>query len=82
MQAGRVKMKNCTKTFFLSEVIHPCGSAILVPHKKCLFQFPVSAVYEFFQCTFLIFKKQFTQSEFAGFKNRLMSIYLKKKKLA
>ena len=35
--------------FFLNDVIHPYKGVILVPFKKCLFQF---AVYDFFQGTF------------------------------
>ena len=34
-------------------LIHPYGHVILVPLKKCLLQFPVSVVYEFFQGTFI-----------------------------
>ena len=39
-------MKNYIIFFY--ELIHPYGGIILVPIKKCPFQFPVSAVYEFF----------------------------------
>ena len=41
-------MKNCIEIVFLSYVIYPYGRVILVPFNKCLFQFPVSAEYEFF----------------------------------
>ena len=37
-------------------------------------KFPVSAVYDFFQGTFLNFNKKLSMSEFAGFKIIYMSI--------
>ena len=49
-----------------------------MPFKKCLFQFPVSAVHEFFHGTFLnFFRKPFSMSEFAGFNYIYMSISVK-----
>ena len=57
---------------FYVEVIHPYGRIILVPIKKFVFQFPVPAVYEFFQGTFLdYFYKAIFHSEFLGFKKVL-----------
>ena len=55
--------------FFLSEVLHPYGSVILVPFKKFLFQFPLNFLGDIF-CNFLM-------SEFVGFKNIYKSIYTK-----
>ena len=66
---GRFELKNCINLFF-SKVIHPYGRVILVPFKKCIFQFSVSAVYDFFKGTFLnLIFMAFSMSEFAGFKN-------------
>ena len=42
------------KIFILSKIIHLCGRVMQVPFKKCLLQFPVSAVYRFFQGKFFI----------------------------
>ena len=65
--SAKVVFKNC---LFLSEVINPHGRVILMLFKKCLYQFPVSAVYEFFSGNiFNFFKNPFSMSEFADFKN-------------
>ena len=72
-------MKNCIKfVVFLSEVIHPYGRAILVPYKKCLFQFPFFAVCIWFFSgdIFELFLKPFSMSEFAGFKNIYIYVYI------
>ena len=51
----------------------PHGRVIMVPFKKCLFQFPVSTVYDFFfRGHFRIFLK----SEFASYKNEYNYCYI------
>ena len=65
---------NCIKVFFSSEFTHP-----LLPCYSGAFQivtFPVSALYEFRRRFWIFLKKPFSMSEFAGFKNRYMLIYI------
>ena len=47
-----LKWKTTKIVFIINEVIHPYGCVILVPFKKWVFQFPVSALYEFFRIQF------------------------------
>ena len=66
-------MKEMYRNCFFSDEIQPHGRVILVPFKKCLFQFLVSAENDFLEDIF--FFMPFSVSEFAGFKNIYLSRY-------
>ena len=72
-------MKNCIKIVFFYKV----RLSTPRPYYSCAsFQFPVSAVYEFFPGDiFDFFLKQFSMSEFAGFNNIYMSLWKQNKNL-
>ena len=66
-------------SYYTCEVIHPNGRFIMVPFKKCLFQFPL---YMRHHETFLYFLKAIFHL-FAGIKNIFMyNVYMYIKKLA
>ena len=75
-------MKNCIKIVcFLNEVIDLYDRVILVPFEKCQFQFPVSAVYEFFWGAMMNFFKAFFHLEVCWFQENvyvIVRIYIKK----